>query len=395
MINFLVEFTVWKRMATCGGRSLLSLAYCLMVMLGGMLVTNESHAQTCDITNMLPEVRVVVQNAGTLRVRSAPLIREENIIDTVTDGNEGTLTRDRNGEYVVKDGKHAWYYVKWDHLRQAGWSAGLIDDHKYIATILEADQKDAIVEALFNGKDVGENDGHYIHDHQTSHDYNDYGCNATWGKPYGYPETGHAGWDVQTKDKSTNQLFYSLTAGRLLLPDEEGETDNSNTIAIYDEDSDMTILYLHAEDILVNPDDEGMVHVGKKLGTQGNTSPFDIGVHVHIEIQKGESTTPVYKTRGNETINPIPYLYKWVKGKANVPTVPQELSIGDAVIVQNTSNVGLRIRSGAGLDHSTIGNVSDGATGTITDGPRTANGYKWWKVDWDNAPTGWSAEAAD
>ena len=28
-------------------------------------------------------------------------------------------------------------------------------------------------------------------------------------------------------------------------------------------------------------------------------------------------------------------------------------------------------------------------------GPRNANDYKWWEVDWDNAPTGWSAEAID
>ena len=74
----------------------------------------------------------------------------------------------------------------------------------------------------------------------------------------------------------------------------------------------------------------------------------------------------------------------------------QDLSKGDTVIVQNTLHLGLNIRSGAGTDHAKIGGVSNGATGTVTDGPRNANGFKWWKVDWDNnAPTGWSVEAID
>ena len=385
MINSFVEFTVWKRTAPFWARSLLSLTCCLMVMLGGMLVTNESQAQTCQITAS-PEDRVVLQNVNWLNVRSEPRIRDNNIIGKVYNDNEGTLKRDRNGEYVVRDGKYVWHYVKWDHLRKAGWTAGIIDDQqdeytiKWIATILETDQKDAIVEALFKN---------ITHD-KTNHDYNDYGCNANWGRPYGYPETGHTGWDVQTKDKSTNQLFYSLTAGRLLRKPVNGKTDDDNTIAIYDEHSDRTVLYLHASVVLVKPDDKGMVKVGQLLGRQGRTGRFSTGVHVHIEVQEGESKKPASRTQGNETTNPIPYLYEWV-----TTMVSQELSIGDTVIVQNTSNAGLNIRSGAGTDRSRIGNVPDGATGTITDGPRTANGYKWWKVDWEDAPTGWSVEATD
>ena len=58
-------------------------------------------------------------------------------------------------------------------------------------------------------------------------------------------------------------------------------------------------------------------------------------------------------------------------------------------------NLGLNIRSGAGTNQPDIGTVFDGATGTIIGGPRSANGYKWWEVDWDNAPTGWSVEAID
>ena len=85
-----------------------------------------------------------------------------------------------------------------------------------------------------------------------------------------------------------------------------------------------------------------------------------------------------------------------VKQERKTIVASQELGRRDAVIIQNTLNLGLNIRSGVGTDHPKIGRVFDGATGTITDGPRTADGYKWWEVDWDNnAPTGWSVEAID
>ena len=83
---------------------------------------------------------------------------------------------------------------------------------------------------------------------------------------------------------------------------------------------------------------------------------------------------------------------------------PPGLAIGDSIFVQNTVGGGLnglRVRNGAGTGFSQIGGVWDGATGTITDGPRAANGYTWWKVRWnasnkvrcdENPCEGWSVE---
>ena len=334
MINSFGESAVWKRTATFWERSLLSLAYCLMVMLGGMLFTNESHAQTCDITNVFPGVRVVVQNVGTvgLHVRESPTTKRDNHLKTVEgdnlrvyDKHEGTILLAQNGQHSETHGKYIWYYVKWDRL-PAGWTAGIIDDQptggdntiKWIATTLEAYQKDAIMEALFNGEDCGETKyGSVTHD-QTKHDYNDYGCNANWGYSRGYLETGHTGWDVVVKGGDPVP-FYSLTAGKLLPVDRK--TDGYNTIAIYDEGSDRTVLYLHAHEVLVEPSADDMVYVGQCLGTQGRTAKNlanATGVHVHIEVQKGKSKTPAWQDHktgiiyGKETIPPVPYLYKWV-----------------------------------------------------------------------------------
>ena len=61
--------------------------------------------------------------------------------------------------------------------------------------------------------------------------------------------------------------------------------------------------------------------------------------------------------------------------------VPQDtlaLSVGDRVVVQNVGSIGLNVRTGAGTGYSVIGKVYDGAKGTITSGPRNANGCVGW-----------------
>ncbi len=67
---------------------------------------------------------------------------------------------------------------------------------------------------------------------------------------------------------------------------------------------------------------------------------------------------------------------------------PRGLSRGDSIVVQNSKGGGLNgliVRSGAGTGFKHIISVFNGATGTITDGPESANGYTWWKVRWDRS----------
>ena len=53
----------------------------------------------------------------------------------------------------------------------------------------------------------------------------------------------------------------------------------------------------------------------------------------------------------------------------------------------------LNVRNGAGTNYQDIGDVTNGDYGTITDGPRSANGFTWWEIDWDTERLdGWSAE---
>ena len=78
--------------------------------------------------------------------------------------------------------------------------------------------------------------------------------------------------------------------------------------------------------------------------------------------------------------------------------VPQDalaLSVGDRVVVQNVGSLGLNVRTGAGTGYPSIGKVYDEAKGTITSGPRNANGYTWWKVRWNSSHHGWSVDYYD
>ena len=84
----------------------------------------------------------------------------------------------------------------------------------------------------------------------------------------------------------------------------------------------------------------------------------------------------------------------------------QRFEKGDAIIVKNAPPSDLYIRGGANLGWDAKGQVSNGATGTIIDGPRQSNGFTWWKVRWDPSNkvqwthqtannTGWVVEASD
>ncbi|SKA95078.1 Putative Ig domain-containing protein [Prosthecobacter debontii] len=62
------------------------------------------------------------------------------------------------------------------------------------------------------------------------------------------------------------------------------------------------------------------------------------------------------------------------------------LTIGDRI--QASAN--LNIRSSASTSGSLLGTAAAGAQGEIIGGPTSANGYTWWRVDWDSYSTGWS-----
>ncbi|PKM88468.1 hypothetical protein CVU83_01675 [Candidatus Falkowbacteria bacterium HGW-Falkowbacteria-2] len=53
----------------------------------------------------------------------------------------------------------------------------------------------------------------------------------------------------------------------------------------------------------------------------------------------------------------------------------------------------LNVRSNAGVGSSILGTQRLNSTGTVVSGPRAANGYNWWQINYDLGTDGWSAEA--
>lgn len=74
------------------------------------------------------------------------------------------------------------------------------------------------------------------------------------------------------------------------------------------------------------------------------------------------------------------------------PAPPSRLSIGMDATVSYRLSLRLRIREAPGLSSSVITAMNRGTEMTIVDGPVCRDGYLWWKIEKDNAISGWSAE---
>jgi N-acetyl-anhydromuramyl-L-alanine amidase AmpD/uncharacterized protein YgiM (DUF1202 family) len=67
---------------------------------------------------------------------------------------------------------------------------------------------------------------------------------------------------------------------------------------------------------------------------------------------------------------------------------PAAFDIGESV----AATTALNTRAGPRLDEAVRETVFSGATGSITDGYVTSDGYTWWQVGWETQTTGWSVE---
>ena len=109
--------------------------------------------------------------------------------------------------------------------------------------------------------------------------------------------------------------------------------------------------------------------------TQSSTlysAPFPVADGMTVKarsFQQGATPSPVVTVIGSAT------------------TGTGTLSVGSPV----RTTASLNVRATASTSGTLLGSQPTGATGTITQGPTTADGYTWWYVDYANAPDGWSA----
>lgn len=66
----------------------------------------------------------------------------------------------------------------------------------------------------------------------------------------------------------------------------------------------------------------------------------------------------------------------------------KNIAVGDRV---QTTDI-LRVRAEAGLGANWVNNIAAFTGGSVVGGPRYADGYTWWQVQYDNGTRGWSVE---
>ncbi|MEK7990592.1 MAG: S-layer homology domain-containing protein, partial [Thiotrichaceae bacterium] len=161
------------------------------------------------------------------------------------------------------------------------------------------------------------------------------GANYSYNVYEKYPSSvcgyqgGHSGLDIQTKDvagaKTADRNFYAVSSGTVV----NAGSDVSKTIAIYDADKDITVLYLHAKSTNVRVDQT--IKVGDLLGIQGMEG-FAEGEHVHLEVRTGSHTVGSCGANSVTSRNPVPYLIDYLDNTTNIAMKVLDKQIGKALL---------------------------------------------------------------
>lgn len=77
------------------------------------------------------------------------------------------------------------------------------------------------------------------------------------------------------------------------------------------------------------------------------------------------------------------------------PVFGAVLRVGGLATIQTTQGDKLNMRLSPTLDAPVIAQLETGTHVTVTDGPRTANGFIWWKLRASNGLEGWAVESVD
>ena len=123
---------------------------------------------------------------------------------------------------------------------------------------------------------------------------------------------------------------------------------------------------------------------GCNLGSQPTpaATPDLIGTMVAATLAAVPSPTPA---------PPTPTLISATAIVAS-PT-PEGLHVGGHAQVAGTQSDGLRLRSDPGLQTTTLLTIQDGTVLSILDGPREADGIRWWRLrSVADGAEGWAAQ---
>jgi hypothetical protein len=78
-----------------------------------------------------------------------------------------------------------------------------------------------------------------------------------------------------------------------------------------------------------------------------------------------------------------------------VAAAPGALAAGADALINTTEGDRLRMRAGAGLSFAVVRELADDMRIFILEGPRSADGYVWWRIRLADGTSGWVVESAD
>ena len=84
----------------------------------------------------------------------------------------------------------------------------------------------------------------------------------------------------------------------------------------------------------------------------------------------------------------------WGQAETEIPSMAGVIALGMTIKVTGTGNEGLRMRSGAGIDQTTLYLAREGELFKIIDGPKILDSLIWWKIEGldDPGKAGWSVQ---
>jgi hypothetical protein len=73
------------------------------------------------------------------------------------------------------------------------------------------------------------------------------------------------------------------------------------------------------------------------------------------------------------------------------PTPAPQIATGGTVVVQGTGGEKLRMRAAPGISFDLVASLDDGTRLKVLEGPQTADGYTWWRLQTSAGTVGWAA----
>ena len=116
----------------------------------------------------------------------------------------------------------------------------------------------------------------------------------------------------------------------------------------------------------------------------GNMTRDDLMALIRELLQQIIAQTDIPSSAGG--VNNQTQLY--IQSPAASVPARNEFGVGGGV----ATNGNVRVRALAGLRGDTVRVLPNDSSGTVIGGPRQADGFTWWQIDYGNAGAGWSAQ---